>query len=45
MEGKEKIVLNDGTEYPIETGASENQVRMWGWYKPGRICRMVQSPI
>lgn len=28
MEGKEKIVLNDGTEYPIENGASENQVQV-----------------
>ncbi len=28
MEGKEKIVLNDGTAYPIENGASENQVQV-----------------
>ncbi len=28
MEGKEKIVLNDGTVYPIENGASENQVQV-----------------
>ncbi|MCI9441442.1 MAG: hypothetical protein HFH15_09490 [Ruminococcus sp.] len=28
MEGKEKIVLNDGAEYPIENGASENQVQV-----------------
>ncbi len=28
MEEKEKIVLNDGTEYPIENGASENQVQV-----------------
>ena len=28
MEGKEKIVLKDGTVYPIENGASENQVQV-----------------
>lgn len=28
MEGKEKIVLNDGTIYDIENGASENQVQV-----------------
>ena len=28
MENKEKIVLNDGTVYPIENGASENQVQV-----------------
>ena len=28
MEGKEKIVLNDGTVYPIENGASENQAQV-----------------
>lgn len=28
MENKEKIVLNDGTAYQIENGASENQVQV-----------------
>ena len=28
MEEKEKIVLKDGTVYPIENGASENQVQV-----------------
>lgn len=28
MDGKEKIVLKDGTVYPIENGASENQVQV-----------------
>lgn len=28
MEGKEKIVLKDGTMYQIENGASENQVQV-----------------